>query len=202
LFSVSQSLGSEDLARRVIAAFVLFVVLLLLSFAVGALILPTGAMSEIPFLSTLAFAGEESFASAVTKTLLINLFMTALIILANHCRVRDLNFGYLVIYANTVLMGLFAGTDSFAGGVSTFTLEGWLLFARIGLLEFSAYILICAATVPLTMYYADAWHGEDFRRTRTFRNISLNRSEAALIVLSLLLLLVAAVDEWLFLVSA
>ncbi|MHA1246303.1 MAG: hypothetical protein ACTSPE_03185 [Candidatus Thorarchaeota archaeon] len=194
-------MGGEDLARRVIAAFVLFVVLLLLSFAVGAFILLAGAMSEIPLLSVLAFAGEESLVSAVTKALLINLFMIALIMLANHCRVRDLNFGYLVIYANTVLMGLFAGTDSFAGGVSTFTLDGWLLFARIGLVEFSAYILICAATVPLTVYYADAWRGEDFRRTRNFRNVSLNRSEAALIVLSFLLLLVAAVNEWLFLVN-
>jgi len=119
----------------------------------------------------------------------------------NHLRVRRFTFGYLPLYANTALMGLFAGTNSFSGGISTYTLRGWLAFLQIGFLEFSAYILGCAATVGLAMFHADRWRGEQFRRIRGWRTLPLSRQEIAVMVVALILLVFGAFNEWRFAVG-
>jgi len=153
-------------------------------------------MRDLPLLSSLAFGESASLTDAVLKTLGLNSFMVVIIVLANHCRVRSFNFGYLVVYANVAILGLFAGTDSFSGGVSAYSLEGLLLFLRVGLLEFLSYLLMCAATVPLTMYYADAWRGEEFQRKRSFREVTLSRTELGMLVVAAVLLVTAALGEW------
>jgi len=132
----------------------------------------------------------------VARTATYNLFALLLIVGMNHFRVGRFTLGYLPLYANTVLMGLFAGTNSFSGGVSTYTLEGWLMFLRIGFLEFSAYILVCAATVGLAMFHADRWRGEQFKTIRGLRDVRLSKQELVLALVALGLLIAAAYNEW------
>ena len=70
------------------------------------------------------------------------------------------------------------------------------MFLRIGFLEFSAYILVCAATVGLAMFHADRWRGEQFKRIRRLRDMRLSKQELVLALVALGLLIVAAYNEW------
>ncbi len=153
-------------------------------------------MKDLPFSSIMLLKGIKSFTAYFARTLSYNLLMLCLIVGANHFRVRSFTFGYLPLYANTIVMGLFAGTNSFSGSVSAHTLEGCLLFLQIGFLEFSAYIFACAATVNLAMFYAGKWHGEKFKKMRKFKGIRLSKYELLTLLMSLTLLVLAAFNEW------
>ena len=189
-------LGHDKLSLRVGYAYLCFFALLAIAYAFGLLFLPEGVMGTLPLPSLAFFEGEQSFSALVARTAMYNLFALLLIVGMNHFRVRRFTLGYLPLYANTLLMGLFAGTNSFSGGISTYTLEGWLMFLRIGFLEFSAYILVCAATVGLAMFHADRWQGEQFKRIRRLRDMRLSKQELVLALVALGLLIVAAYNEW------
>lgn len=193
---ILQGLCHDDVWARVGYAYLCFFILLALTYAFGLLFLPEGIMSALPLPSLTLFEGEQSFSSLVTRTVAYNLFALLLIAAMNHFRVRRFTFGYLPLYANTVLLGLFAGTNSFGGGISTYTIEGWMMFLRIGFLEFSAYILVCAATMGLAMFHADRWRGEQFRRLRRFSEIKLSTQELIVVLVALGLLIIAAFNEW------
>ena len=193
---ILQGLGHDKLSLRVGYAYLCFFILLALTYAFGLLLLPEGVMRALPLPSLTFFEGEQSFSSLFARTVAWNLFALLLIVGMNHFRVRRFTLGYLPLYANTLLMGLFAGTNSFSGGISTYTLEGWLMFLRIGFLEFSAYILVCAATVGLAMFHADRWRGEQFKRIRRLRDMRLSKQELVLALVALGLLIVAAYNEW------
>ncbi len=191
-----KNLSHESLWVRTGYAFMFFFTFLALAYAFGFLFLPEGIMKELPLPSVMIFEEKESLLSSFTKTLVYNLFMLGLIVGMNHYRVRSFTLGYLPLYANTVMMGLFAGTNSFSGGISAYTMEGWLLFLQIGFLEFSAYIFACVATVNLAMFHAERWRREKFRKIRRFKEVKLSKYELLFLLVSLILLVVAAFNEW------
>jgi hypothetical protein len=193
---ILQSLGHDKLSLRVGYAYLCFFVLLALAYAFGLLFLPEGVMRTLPLPSLTFFEGKQLFSSLVVRTVGYNLFALLLIVGMNHFRVRRFTLGYLPLYANTLLMGLFAGTNSFSGGISTYTFEGWMMFFRIGFLEFSAYILVCAATVGLAMFHADRWRGEQFKRIRRLSDVRLSTQELVVVLIALGMLIVAAFNEW------
>ena len=196
---ILQGLGDENLWVRISYAYAAFFILLGLSYALGLTLLPKGFMRNLP-IPAFAFFGEstQSFYTLFSRTFIYNLFVWLLIIGMNIFRVQQFTFGYLPLYANTVLLGLFAGTDSFSGGVSATTLDGWLAFLQIGFLEFSAYILGCAATVKLAMFHADRWRGEPFRRIRSWKAVSLSKGELVILAIAFALLSFGAFNEWRF----
>ncbi len=196
--NILKGLNDENVWKRAGYAYLMFFVLLILSYLLGYFLLPEGIMKKLPFPSIMAFEGTESFPVLIAKTLSFNLFFIAIIVGANLFRVRSFTFGYLPLYANTILMGLFAGTNSFSGTVSTYTPEGWLLFLKIGFLEFSAYILVCVSTVGFAMYHAEKWRGENFKKIRRFKDIRLSRQEVIFLLVALILLFIAAINEWKF----
>ena len=196
MMSILDPLGHENLWIRTAYAYLVFVVLLGATYAVSFLALPEGIMGQIPFPVFQFFQEGESLLTVFSKTVGFNLFMVLLVIAANHFRVRSFTFGFLPLYTNTVILGLFAGTDSFSGPISTYTPEGWLMFLRIGFLEFSSYILAGSATISLAMFHAERWRGEHFRRVRRFKDIRLAGSEIAFLIIGFVLLVVAAFNEW------
>jgi len=195
-----RNLCHESLWVRTGYAYVFFFTFLALAYTFGFLFLPEGIMKELPLPSLMLFEEKDSFLSSFIKTLVYNLFMLSIIIGSNHYRVRSLTFGYLPLYANTIIMGLFAGTNSFSGGISTYTLDGWLLFLQIGFLEFSAYILACVATVNLAMFHAERWRGERFQKIRRFKDARLSKHEILFLLISLTILAVAAFNEWRYII--
>ncbi len=195
-----RNLCHESLWVRTGYTFMFFFAFLALAYTFGFLFLPEGIMKELPLPSLMLFEEKDSFLSSFIKTLVYNLFMLSIIIGSNHYRVRSLTFGYLPLYANTIIMGLFAGTNSFSGGISTYTLDGWLLFLQIGFLEFSAYILACVATVNLAMFHAERWRGERFQKIRRFKDARLSKHEILFLLISLTILAVAALNEWRYII--
>lgn len=195
-----RNLCHESLWVRTGYAFMFFFAFLSLAYTFGFLFLPEGIMKELHLPSLMVFKEKDSFLSSFIKTLVYNLFMLSIIIGSNHYRVRSLTFGYLPLYANTIIMGLFAGTNSFSGGISTYTLDGWLLFLQIGFLEFSAYILACVATVNLAMFNAERWRGERFQKIRRFKDARLSKHEILFLLISLTILAVAAFNEWRYII--
>lgn len=181
---------------RIGYTFAVFFALFFFTYALGFLLLPEGILKEIPMLVDLVFGETASFPSSVTRTIAMNGFTFVLIIAMNLFRVRAFTFGYLPLYANTALMGLFAGTNSFEGSVSTYTLAGWRLFFHIGFVEFSAYVFACTATVGLAIFHAEQWRGEKFQRVRRLRDVRLSGSELALLLSGMGLLVLAAFNEW------
>lgn len=190
------NLSHDSIWVRLGYAYLFFFVFLTFSYSLAFLLLPEGIMKEIPFPSLMVFEEEEPFLSLLIKTLSYNMFMLSIIIGMNHYRVKSFTFGYLPLFANTIIMGLFAGSNSFSGDVSTYSLKGWLLFLQIGFLEFSSYIVACASTVKLAMFHAERWRGEKFKKIRRFKDIKLAKQEIVFLTISLILLIVAAFDEW------
>lgn len=196
------NLSHNNIWIRTGYAYLIFFILLAASFTFGFLFMPEGIMKEIPFPSLLAFEKMDSFLSLFVKTTVFNSFALILIIAANHIRVRSFNFGYLLLFANTVIMGLFAGTNSFSGTTSAYSLKGLWLFLQIGFLEFSAYIIACAATVNLAMYHAEKWYygknwyGEKFKKIRSFWEFPLSKLDIIFLLIAFVLLVFAAFNEW------
>ncbi|RMF58884.1 MAG: hypothetical protein D6748_07595 [Calditrichaeota bacterium] len=189
-------LNHEKLFCRIGYAYLAFFILLTGSYLIGYLFLPEGIMQHFPSPALTFLEGNHSFSTLFFSTLGYNLFILMLIIGMNLFRVKQFTFGYLPLYANTVILGFFAGTNSFSGGVSSYSLEGWLMFARIGFLEFSAYILGCAATVGLVMFHSEKWRGESFTRIRGWSQLRLKRGEVGVLFIAVALLIMGAYNEW------
>jgi len=198
---VAINLSHEKIWVRILFTYIIFFILLFSSIGIGFFLLPEGSLKEIPFLSLLAFEEETTLVNLIIQTLFYNSFLMLLIVLTNHYQVKSFNLGYLALFVNVVILGLFAGTNSFSGEVSTFSLEGWILFFQVGFLEFSAYILICCATVDLTMFRANKWRGEQFKKIRKFKEAHISKKGGLIILIAIILLIIAAINEWSFISS-
>ncbi|RMF62079.1 MAG: hypothetical protein D6743_12655 [Calditrichaeota bacterium] len=186
----------ENLWYRMARAYFAFFFLLAAAYFFAFFLLPEGCLKDLPIPSSALLGETGSLLSLRLKTLGYNLLVLGVIVCANHFRVRQFTFGYLPLLADTVILGLFAGSNSFSGPVSAYSLKGWLLFLRIGFLEFSAYIFACVSTTKLAMYHAERWRGQQFRKVRKLKEIALTFQERLVLAISLILLFLAAFNEW------
>lgn len=193
------NLSHENPLIRISLTYIIFFLMLISSIGIGFFLLTEGIMKEIPFFSLVAFEQDTSLINLIIQTLLFNSIFIFLIILANHYQVRTFNFGYLPLFGNVIILGLFAGTNSFSGEISSYSPEGWIVFFQVGFLEFSAYILTCCATVNLKMFHANKWRGEKFEKIRNFKDVRLSKIEWSLLILAIILVFIAAMNEWFFL---
>ena len=193
---ITGPLTGRNLVVRVASSYAIFIVILSVAYIFGVYALPEGALKDFPLVSNLVFSKRSTLGLQVLKTVAFNLMVVSMVIAANLFRVRALPFGCLPIWANTVVMGLMAGSDSFGGSISSRTAYGSLMFLKIGFLEFSAYILACVATTGITMFYAERWRGVGFRKVARLKELKLTKSEMYLLLLSLALLILAAFNEW------
>lgn len=198
VFQPGQALGSPKLAQRLFYAYFYFVILLLATYIGARALLPEGSMRNFPALSSSIFErGPDSTLSHILTTLLINLVFAMLIVACNTMRVGTFTLGYLPLYANTAIPGLFAGSNSFSGGISAYTWTGLKAFMLIGFLEFSAYIFICDASVRATIFHANRWRGESFKRLEPRQKFHPTTGETVCFILAAMLLGIASVNEWL-----
>jgi hypothetical protein len=68
-------------------------------------------------------------------------------------------------------------------------------FMRVGLWEPTAYVLICAVTLPKSLYVADSFPARAWSEVRSLRSLVMSRAERVLAGFSLLCLLVATWEE-------
>jgi len=197
---IAQKLTQQNVLKRVLWAYGIYIILSLVAFAIGYLLLPEGALrgSAIAIWGEVA-AQQTSFWLKFLATIGLNLGIVSLIgIVVNLQRVNGLPAGYVFIFVQGILSGIVAGTNSFVSQViSPYTLEGWLVALRIGYLEFLGYVCIVAATVGVGLRNYTSWLPWKAKeiKVKTWRDIRLSRQEIIWLVIGILLILVASYNE-------
>lgn len=124
-----------------------------------------------------------------------NLVLLALIAGGNlFVRFGPLTPGLIVLAYQALVIGWTAGTNGFAEPFTSVTAAN-LAFLRVGLWETTAYAVICAVTLPKSMYVAATFPAKQWAEVRPLRALVPTRVEAALIGLALVALLAAGVVE-------
>jgi len=197
---IAQKLTQQNVLKRVLWAYGIYIILSLVAFAIGYLLLPEGALrgSAIAIWGEVA-AQQTSFWSKFLATIGLNLGIVSLIgIVVNLQRVNGLPAGYVCIFVQGILSGIVAGTNSFVSQViSPYTLEGWLVALRIGYLEFLGYVCIVAATVGVGLRNYTSWLPWKAKeiKVKTWRDIRLSRQEIIWLVIGILLIFLASYNE-------
>jgi len=127
--------------------------------------------------------------------ILSNLSICALLAAGNiFVRFGPITPGLLVLAIQAVMIGWLAGSNGFE---IPFTSVGAanLQFLKIGLWETTAYALICAVTLPKSLLIAETFPAKKWSQTRGLKDISFTAVETSIIVLSCIMLIVAAIIE-------
>jgi hypothetical protein len=203
LRSIIDGATDDDVYKRVGWMYVSFFILYVAATVISFYLLPEGVLrGKHPIIRRLEFS-PDLWASA----LLIfgyNLIPTFLILgaslLAQQSRFSEGRFvpiGYTAFWGLAVLFGVFVGTWSFelvtpAPPLLHRFVRLFDVFHRAGLLEFSAYLLVAVVSFRFTLWYSD---GKTIIANRTWKDITLQRSEKNLLALAFVLLLCAALVE-------
>lgn len=124
-----------------------------------------------------------------------NLSLLLLIAAGNvFVRFGNITPGLVILLYQAISIGWVAGTNGFMEPFPTMA-EANAAFLRIGLWETTAYVLVCAVTLPKSLYVADGFPARKWVETRNLKDLRFKRVEAALIVVALLCLLFAALAE-------
>jgi hypothetical protein len=203
LKTVTYGLTDENICKRIGWMYVTFFGVLLPAIVVSYYLLPESFLrGKHPIISRLEFSSD--LLTSTLQTFGYNLIPTVLIIaaslIAQQSRIAREKFvplGYTAFWGLAVLFGVVVGTWSFE--LVTPAPPLFHRFVRIldvfhhaGLLEFSAYLLVAVVSFGFTLWYSD---GRKIIASRDWKDISLGRSEKALLVLAFALLLCAAFVE-------
>jgi len=191
---------NPNLLIRIIWGYMIYIVLVLTSFAVGYFLLPRGALINTPWTAfgVMAATPESPFAQFLA-TIGFNLaFVLILGVGLNLQRVRGFPAGYIFIFSAGVVSGLIAGTNSFASQIiSPYTIEGWLVALRIQHLELLGYTIIVASTISIgLMDYSSwlPWKAKEIK-IQSWSDIRFTRNEIIGIVIGIALILVGSYNE-------
>ncbi len=125
------NIADKHILKTLLNTYTLFLILLFISYVIAHILLPEGALKNFPFLSSVSFKATTK-STKILNTFVLNMGMICIIIASNLFRVRNFSFGYLPLYANTVILGLFAGSNSFSGSISTQAQQEYSCFSESG----------------------------------------------------------------------
>lgn len=189
-----------NLAVRIIWSYVIYIGLVLASFAAGYFLLPRGALVNTPWTAfgVMAAAPGSQFAQFLATVGFNLAFVLVLGVGLNLQRVRGFPAGYVFIFSAGIVSGLIAGTNSFVSQViSPYTVEGWLVALRIQHLELLGYTFIVASTISVGLRDYSSWLPWKAKETRIqgWREIRFARQEIIGIVIGVALILLGAYNE-------
>lgn len=200
---IIRGVTDDNVYKRIGWMYITFFALYVSAVVLSYYLLPEGILRDRhPIISRLRFS--PSLCVSTLQIFGYNLIPTTLIIGANLlaqqsrvCEDRFVPIGYTAFWGLTVLFALVTGTWSFGIVTVAPPLHRRLLrlldvFHRAGLLEFSAYILAATTSFKITLWYSDR---KKVIETRRWKDVSLSRPEAILLVVALVLLLCAALVE-------
>lgn len=193
-------LTSPSLPVRVAAAYAIYVVLLLISFAIGYFLLPRGALLHMPWTAAADLAGSPGTpVGEFLATVGINLLLAlALGVGLNLQRVRGFPTGYTFLFASGLIGGLVAGSNSFTSqAISPYTVEGWIVSLRVQHLELLGFASVVASTISVGLTDFSSWLPWRAKESsiQHWRAIRFTRAEVAGMLLGVVLILVAAYNE-------
>ena len=193
-------LTNPNLLIRITWGYMIYIGLVLTSFAVGYFLLPRGALINTPWTAFGVIAATpESPLAQFLATIGFNLaFVLLLGVGLNLQRVRGFPAGYIFIFSAGVVSGLIAGTNSFASQIiSPYTIEGWLVALRIQHLELLGYTIIVASTISIgLMDYSSwlPWKAKEIK-IQSWSDIRFTRHEIIGIVVGIALILIGGYNE-------
>ncbi len=119
-----------------------------------------------------------------------------LIIIAGNLFVRfgSVTPGLLILAYEAVVIGWTAGTNGFMEPFPSVAAAN-AAFLRIGLWETTAYVLLCAVTLPKSLNVAATFPAKQWSQTFRLREIRFNRAEIAIAALGICSLVGAALVE-------
>ncbi len=191
---------NPNLLIRIIWGYMIYIGLVLTSFAVGYFLLPRGAFISTPWTAFGVMAATpESPLAQFLATIGFNLaFVLLLGVGLNLQRVRDFPAGYIFIFSAGVVSGLIAGTNPFASQiVSPYTIEGWLVALRIQHLELLGYTIIVASTISIGLMDYSSWLPWKAKEIiiQSWSDIRFTRHEIIGIVIGIALILIGGYNE-------
>lgn len=189
--------------KRILLLYGLNALLFNICFVFAYYLLPEGFMRGSPQMAGGEIVAKaESFWPQFGLTLLFNLGMTTVAIVANFNQVKGFPSGYLIPIVLAVTGGLIVGTNSFvADDLDRYSnvRQAMALGQTIGGLETLGFILVIASTVKYGVYQYRSWWrwSGEWKPTKlmNLRDVRLSRQEIACLILGILLLIIAGYRE-------
>jgi hypothetical protein len=183
-----KKLFEMDPLRRSVVLWVAFMATMWIVFGIGVLTHPD-AYANLP-------APDRATGWRVVAFILGNNGVLLLLIFFGNLFVRfgSLTPGLLILAYEAVVIGWTAGTNGFMEPFPSMAAAN-AAFLRIGLWETTAYVLICAVTLPKSLNVAASFPAKQWSMTRKLKEIHFNRSELSIAALGIFSLVAAALIE-------
>jgi hypothetical protein len=177
--------------KRTVIIWIAFMALLWSTFGVATLAYPDAyRLNEDRVVSN-----QMDALSLFTYIVFMNALVGLLIIGGNlFVRFGAVTPGLLVLAYQGVQIGWLAGANAFSVPFASM-LAANAAFLRVGLWETSAYALVCAVTLPKSLYIAATFPARAWEQERTLHDVRLNRTELTVLAVAIIFWLGAAVSE-------
>ncbi len=174
--------------QRTVVMWIAFMAILWIVFGIG-LVTHPNAYTYLPAV------GRETGWRVAAFILSSNATLLLLIIFGNlFVRFGDLTPGLLILAYEAVVIGWTAGTNGFMEPFPSVAAAN-AAFLRIGLWETTAYVLLCAVTLPKSLNVAVTFPAKEWSRASRLKEIRFSRSEITIAVLGVFSLVGAALVE-------
>lgn len=124
-----------------------------------------------------------------------NAFLMALIVVGNlFVRFGPVTPGLIILLWQAISIGWTAGTNGFMEPFPSFVAAN-RAFLFVGLWETSAYVLICAATLPKSLLVSNTFPAKAWSERHELKDLNFTRSEKVVTTISIMFLVGAAFVE-------
>ena len=164
--------------HRTVVLWIAFMAAMWIVFGIG-LVTHPGAYTNLPAL-------DRETGWRVAAFILGNNGVLLLLIIVGNLFVRFGNVtpGLLILAYEAVVIGWTAGTNGFMEPFPSVAAAN-AAFLRIGLWETTAYVLLCAVTLPKSLNVAATFPAKQWSRTHKLKEIRFSRSEISIAALGI-----------------
>jgi len=191
---VIKHLTDDNLFKRFVWMWVLSFSVFFLAWVASYLVLPQGILrGKLP--STWLFGEDVDVFSTFLRIFLFNFLIGGIVFtLCNLFRVGNVPLGYVAIWLQILIFGVFKGTNSFIYPYETMS-ASFIGFLRTGLWEFTAYILMTCSTVNIAIYRQESWVNSKLTKIKQWNDVKLSKVEKSTYFVGIVILILSAFLE-------
>jgi len=145
-------------------------------------------------------AAEGGWVSTLFFIIGSNLVICLLIAGGNiFVRFGSISPGLIILFIQAASIGWLAGSNGFEIPFESLR-QANFQYLRVGFWETSAYALVCAVTLPKSLYVSKTFPAKKWSEIRGFKDLTLNKTEFILLIASGVAITGAAIIEtiWIF----
>lgn len=188
-----KNIYNMEVIKRTIIMWVLFQILLWLVFGISFLLHKDAWTNVIEVIPNTAAVG--GWWTTLLFIIFNNLIICLLIIIGNiFVRFNVVTPGILVLIVQAITIGWLAGSNGFEVPFAS-VMAANIGYLRIGLWETTTYILVCAVTLPKSLYIANTFPATKWDCVRKLSDVKLDRKEIVILVIGGCSLIAAAIIE-------